>query len=120
MFMLNNQLTTKDKDLTNLYESAYNTLMQDLEEMAMTDVIEKFNPVVIGDSNFKVTFRKANSDEVRTMTCNFFDNPTEQEQEEVLYYMMSFDSKDLIKVYDLDAQKWKSFYQSRVISWEII
>jgi hypothetical protein len=118
--MLNNQLTTKDKDLTNLYESAYNTLMQDLEEMAMTDVIEKFNPVVIGDSNFKVTFRKANSDEVRTMTCNFFDNPTEQEQEEVLYYMMSFDSKDLIKVYDLDAQKWKSFYQSRVISWEII
>jgi hypothetical protein len=120
MFMLNNQLTTKDKDLTNLYESAYNTLMQDLEEMAMTDVIEKFNPVVIGDSNFKVTFRKANSDEVRTMTCNFFDNPTEQEQEEVLYYMMSFDSKDLIKVYDLDAGHWKSFYQSRVISWEII
>jgi len=86
----------------------------------MTDVIEKFNPIQIGLNNFKVTFRKANSDEVRTMTCNFFDNPTEQEQEEVLYYMMSFDSKDLIKVYDLDAGHWKSFYQSRVISWEII
>ena len=106
--------------MTNLYESFYNTLMQDLEEMAMTDVIEKFNPIQIGLNNFKVTFRKANSDEVRTMTCNFFDNPTEEEQEEVLYYMMSFEGKDLVKVFDLDAKRWKSFYQSRVISWEII
>jgi hypothetical protein len=54
------------------------------------------------------------------MTCNFFDNPTEDEQEEVLYYMMSFENSDLIKVFDLDAKRWKSFYQSRVISWEII
>lgn len=119
MFMLN-QLILEDKALTNLYESFYNTLMQDLEEMAMTDVIEKFNPIQIGLNNFKVTFRKANSDEVRTMTCNFFDNPTEEEQEEVLYYMMSFEGKDLIKVFDLDAKRWKSFYQSRVISWEVI
>ena len=106
--------------MTNLDESAYNSFMQDLEEMAMTDVIEKFNPIQIGLNNFKVTFRKANSDEVRTMTCNFFDNPTEDEQEEVLYYMMSLEGKDLIKVFDLDAKRWKSFYQSRVISWEII
>ncbi len=94
--------------------------MEDLEEMAMTDTMQKFNPVIIGDSDFTVTFRKANSDEVRTMNCNFFDNPTEEEQEEVLYYMMSFEGKDLIKVFDLDAKRWKSFYQSRVISWEII
>ena len=84
----------------------------------MSDVIEKFDPVVIGDSNFKVTFRKANSDEVRTMTCNFFDGPTNPD--DVMFYTIRFDSKDLITVYDLDAQKWKSFYQSRVISWEII
>jgi len=92
--------------------------MQDLEEMAMTDVIEKFNPVIIGDSNFKVTFRKANSEEVRTMTCNFFDGPTNQE--DVMFYAASFENNDLIKVFDLDAGRWKSFYQSRVISWEIL
>lgn len=84
----------------------------------MTDVIEKFNPVVIGDSNFRVTFRKANSDEVRTMTCNFFTGTTNPD--DVMFYTTGFEIKDLITVYDIDAQKWKSFYQSRVISWEII
>jgi hypothetical protein len=92
--------------------------MEDLEEMAMTDTMQKFNPVIIGDSNFTVTFRKANSDEVRTITCNFFTGATNQE--DVMFYVASFENKDLITVYDLDAQKWKSFYQSRVISWEII
>jgi UV DNA damage repair endonuclease len=113
-------LTTKDKQLTNLDESAYNSFMQDLEEMAMTDVIEKFNPIQIGLNNFKVTFRKANSDEVRTMTCNFFAGLTEEEEEEALYRITKHENKDLIAVYDLDAGRWKSFYQSRVISWEII
>ena len=84
----------------------------------MSDVIEKFNPVVISDSNFKVTFRKANSEELRTMTCNFFDGPTNPD--DVMFYTTGFETKDLITVYDIDAQKWKSFYQSRVISWEII
>jgi hypothetical protein len=94
--------------------------MEDLEEMAMTDTIQKFNPVIIGDSNFTVTFRKANSDEVRTMNCNFFDEPTEDEQQFMHYYTASFENTDLIKVFDLDAKRWKSFYQSRVISWEIL
>ena len=84
----------------------------------MNYVIEKFNPVMIGDSDFKVTFRKVNSDEVRTMTCNFFDGPTNQD--DVLFCVVDFENKDLITVYDLDAKRWKSFYQSRVISWEII
>lgn len=104
--------------MTNLDESAYNSFMQDLEDMAMTDVIEKFNPVIIGDSNFKVTFRKANSEEVRTMTCNLFKDTTSAD--DVIFHVANLEDKDLITVYDLDAQKWKSFYQSRVISWEII
>jgi len=104
--------------LTNLYESFYNTLMQDLEEMAMTDTMQKFNPVIIGDSDFKVTFRKTNSDEVRTLTCNFFQ--TTRGQEEVMIYTTLLEEQDLIAVYDLDAKRWKSFYQSRVISWEIL
>ena len=84
----------------------------------MTDTIQKFNPVIIGDSNFKVSFCKANSDEVRTMTCNLFQ--TTKNQEDVMIYTALLEEQDLIAVYDLDAQKWKSFYQSRVISWEII
>ena len=94
--------------------------MQDLEEMAMTDVIEKFNPIQIGLNNFKVTFRKANSDEVRTMTCNFFKPDTTNTFEEVYTYVETLDNKDLITVFDLEANKFKSFYQTRVIDWEII
>lgn len=86
----------------------------------MTDVIEKFNPIQIGLNDFKVAFIKANSDEVRTMTCNFFADLTEEEEEGALQHILKYENKDLIAVYDLDAKRWKSFYQSRVISWEII
>ena len=29
-------------------------------------------------------------------------------------------NNNTIKVFDLDAKRWKSFYQSRVISWEVL
>lgn len=79
---------------------------------------EPFNPLYISDSNFKVTFQKVNGGEVRTMTCNFFDKPVSED--DATAFVATLQNKDLVTVFDLDAGKWKSFYQSKVISWELI
>jgi len=79
---------------------------------------EPFNPIAICNHNFKVTFQKANSGEVRTMNCNFFNKPTTED--DALVFVATLEGKDLITVFDLDAGKWKSFYSTKVISWELV
>ena len=95
--------------------------MTHLEELAkMIDTMTPvFSPILIGDNDFVVTFTKTNG-EVRTMKCNFFKPDTTNTFEEVYAYVETLDNKDLITVFDLDANKFKSFYQTRVIDWEII
>lgn len=91
--------------------------METLEELAMDSMVDTFTPVFIGDRDFTVSFTKANSDEVRTMRCNFFKPGDTKTFDEVFLHTTNLENKDLVTVYDLDADKWKSFYQSRVVTW---
>lgn len=78
------------------------------------------DPFYIADADFTVTFHKANNKEVKTVhKGNLFgpDRGAKLSSMDKTAYLANLVDAPLIRVYDLDAQKWSSFYQNKVISY---
>lgn len=81
-----------------------------------------FNAFEVCNHDFVVTFTKANTNEIRTLRGNLFGpdrghNLTDDQIDAELIAMMA---NDLIKVYDLDKQGWRSFYSSKVLTVDVM
>lgn len=90
----------------------------ELMENLMLDT-KTFNPFIVDDNDFVVTFQKANDPtQVRTVKGNLFgpDKGATLSYDARLAYLDTLSNKELIKVYDLDDKRWKSFYTTKIIN----